>query len=148
MRLFVIFFGMLALVGCQTLPNRETNMPSVEDASSAWLRTELYFAIGLQDGSPNFEVGDHVMALEGWRQFVDEVVTPLFPDGLTVFDATGQWLSSRFESPPKLESRVLVILHPATEEANLRIEQVRTEFLKLTGQQSVLRVTQAAQVSF
>jgi len=26
-----------------------------------------------------------------WRAFLDEAVTPLFPAGLTVVEATGQW---------------------------------------------------------
>lgn len=148
MKMSILALALFFLVGCQTMPNPGDGVSSMDEAEAGWLRTELYFAIGLQEGSPEFDVGDKAMKVEGWRRFLDEVVTPLFPDGLTVFDATGQWLSERFESPPKLDSRVLVILHPATEEADRRIEKIRTEFLELTGQQSVLRVSQPAEVSF
>lgn len=145
----------VALVGCGTLPQPSASEEAsayVADASGAvdFARTELYFAIGWAEGSPQRESGidGEAFGEAGWVRFVDEVVTPLFPDGLTIFEATGQWLSDRFESPPKLDTRVIVILHPDTEESDKRIEEIRRAFLELTGQQSVLRVSQAAAVSF
>lgn len=143
----ILCFICLTLVGCQTTEFKDRDSDSEE--SSPWLRTELYFAIGL---IPRDEVESTTDSLgEGkamWEDFLDNTVTPLFPDGLTVFDAVGQWLSDRFEKPPHLETKVLVILHPDTEEANEKIEKIREAFLKLTGQQSVLRVTAPAEVSF
>jgi hypothetical protein len=46
-------------------------------------RTVLYFG-------RNVPGGDTVRD-EDWRRFVDSVVTPRFPKGLTVTDAAGHW---------------------------------------------------------
>ena len=142
----LLCLSVLSLSGCQSLEPRNT--ASEEEASESWLRTELYFAVGLV---PREEGASLDKLQEGeamWEQFLDETVTPLFPDGLTVFDAVGQWLSDRFDRPPHLATKVLVILHPDTEAANDKIEQIRKAFLDATGQQSVLRVTMPAEVSF
>jgi len=43
---------------------------------------------------------------------------------------------------------MLVVLHPATPEAEARVEAVRAQFLARTGQESVLRGSQPVGVSF
>jgi len=145
---FTIIF--LALVGCQSLPKTQPGESSAYAADRAgerdFVRSELYFAIGLigEDGS----IASGSLGEDAWSAFLGEVVVPLFPDGLTVFDATGSWLSDRFEQAPRLATKVLVILHPQSEEAESRIEKIRSLFLELSGQDSVLRVSQAASVSF
>lgn len=154
MKVFLISTALLGLAGCQSVPLSPENEASAYAADAEggerFVRTELYFAIGWAEGSPQKQEGIDGSGLgeSGWSGFVDEVVTPLFPDGLTIFEATGQWLSDRFDSPPKLDTRVIVILHPASEEAERRIERIREAFLEMTGQQSVLRVSQGATVSF
>ncbi|MEM9159547.1 MAG: DUF3574 domain-containing protein [Verrucomicrobiota bacterium] len=150
MRSVLILISLWGLMGCQT-----TSLPQEGEASAyaadraggeKFVRTELYFAIGLlrDDGT----IDSDSWGESRWNEFVEEIVVPLFPDGLTVFDATGRWLSDRFEKPPRLGTKVLVILHPETEESEERIEKIRGDFLEITGQQSVLRVSQAAEVSF
>ncbi|MGH7544329.1 MAG: DUF3574 domain-containing protein, partial [Gemmatimonadota bacterium] len=49
---------------------------------------------------------------EDWRAFLEEVVTPKFPEGLTVWRAEGQWTDPR---GVLVEEPVLVIeiVHPA-----------------------------------
>ena len=38
------------------------------------------------------KIGDRIAVSESqWARFVDREITPRFPDGLTVFDASGQW---------------------------------------------------------
>jgi hypothetical protein len=88
-----------------------------------------------------------------WRTFLDKEVTPRFPAGLSVIDVYGQWLSKRQQNtsgahPKRIRSKLLVIEYPATNENSERIEAIRAAWKQLTGDQSVLRVTQPADVSF
>ena len=51
--------------------------------SLAFARTELYFGTAKSDGT--------VVTEEEFRAFIDEVITPRFPDGLTVLKGDGQF---------------------------------------------------------
>ena len=83
-----------------------------------------------------------------WRAFLDKEVTPRFPDGLTVFDAYGQWLFRGNAGPVRLDSKVLVILHEDTPRRTADIEAIRLAWKQATKHQSVLWSKQAAEVSF
>jgi hypothetical protein len=109
-------------------------------AEARWLRSELYFAVARVDDARD------AVDEQAWIAFLDEEVTPRFPDGFSVFDAYGQWRGKA--DVARLRSKVLVVLHPDTEEAKARIEAVRVAFLSRTGQQSVLRASWPAAVSF
>ena len=84
----------------------------------------------------------------GWRDFLDKEVTPRFPDGLSVFDCYGQWQGKTMSRPERLRSKVLVIDYPDTPANRAKIDAIRTAWKKRTGDQSVLNVTQPAEVSF
>jgi hypothetical protein len=107
------------------------------------MRTELYFGLG--------RVGEPGGITEAaWTTFLDEVVTPRFPDGFSQFDAYGQWRSMKREGAPivRLRSRVIVVLHPETAASEAAIEGIRADFKKRFGHESVLRATQPAAVAF
>lgn len=110
--------------------------------ATTWLRSELYFGVG-ERNDPSTRIDD-----ARWQSFLDREVTTRFPDGLTVFDAYGQWLFRGNAAPERLDSKVLVILHPNTAEDRAKIEAVRSAWKTETGHQSVLWVNQAAEVSF
>jgi len=110
-------------------------------AAARWLRTELYFAIAL-DGAPDSG------AEAKWRAFLDQEVTPRFPDGLTVFDAYGQWQNRAKGTIGRLHTKVLVILHEDTADRQAAIDAIRLAWKKATHDQSVLKVSQPAEVSF
>ena len=110
--------------------------------TQGWVRTELYFGLGLA-GEPEKGISE-----AEWRDFLDREVTPRFPAGLSVEDVYGQWLNKGTEKPERLRSKVLIILYPGTEENRARIDAIRAAWKKKTGDQSVLRVTEPADVSF
>ncbi|HSG89896.1 MAG TPA: DUF3574 domain-containing protein [Pseudomonadales bacterium] len=112
-------------------------------AAALWLRTELYFATGRADGP-----SDRGVTPEAWQTFLDEDVTPRFPDGFTVHDAYGQWRSRDGARIGRLLTKVIVILHPDTQDARARVDAVRQAFKVRTGQDSVLRATAPVEVSF
>jgi hypothetical protein len=110
--------------------------------TQGWVRTELYFGLGLAD-EPDKGIGE-----AEWRDFLDREVTPRFPAGLSVEDVYGQWLNKNTEKPERLRSKVLIILYAGTDENRAKIDAIRAAWKQKTGDQSVLRVTQPADVSF
>lgn len=114
-----------------------TGDPAHPGATSGWVDTKLYFDIGLVENA------------EGrWHNFLDHEVTPRFPDGLSVLDVYGQWQGKNQAAPEHHPTKLLVIDYPDTKENREKIEAIRSAWKKLTGDQSVLRVTQPADVSF
>ena len=104
--------------------------------------TRLYFGLGPADAP------DKGVSEAAWRDFLDNEVTPRFPGGLSVIDVYGQWQGKQESTPERIRSKVLVIDYPATPANSARIEAIRVAWKKLTGDQSVMRVTQPADVSF
>jgi hypothetical protein len=111
-------------------------------STQGWVRTELYFGLGPAD-DPAKGISE-----SDWREFLDHEVTPRFPSGLSVADIYGQWQGKGRPEPVRIRSKVLIILYPGTDENTARIEAIRAAWKQKTGQQSVLRVTQPADVSF
>jgi hypothetical protein len=111
-------------------------------STQGWVQTELYFGLGPADHP------DQGVSEAAWRDFLDHEVTPRFPSGLSVADLYGQWLDKGRTEPERLRSKMLIIDYPATRENNEKIEAIRAAWKQKTGDQSVLRVTQPADVSF
>lgn len=82
-----------------------------------------------------------------FRKFVDDELTPRFPDGLTILNGGGQWGGSENQLIREA-SKVVVIVLPARGDPSARIEAARGAYKKRFQQQTVLLVTQASCVSF
>jgi hypothetical protein len=83
-----------------------------------------------------------------WTQFVDEEITPRFPDGLTVFDAAGQWRDKTSKKIGRESSKIVLIVLPGTAEDNARLNEVVNAYKRNFGQKSVGLIVRAACVSF
>jgi Protein of unknown function (DUF3574) len=96
------------------------------------VRTELYFGTARPDG---------VVTEEAFREFVDEQVTPRFPDGLTLIKGDGQFRSDG-SAVIKEQSFVLILLYPydMLDEGIRRIEHIRGLYKEKFDQLSVVRV--------
>lgn len=116
--------------------------PAHPGHAEGWVDTKLYFGLGPAD-HPEQGVGE-----AAWRDFLDREVTPRFPDGLSVLDVYGQWRRKGATTPERLRSKLLVIDYPDTRENRARMNAIRTAWKQLTGDQSVLMVTDPANVSF
>lgn len=129
--------------GCAR-PDQRAIHPQAQAApeAAAWIETQLYFGLGPADHP------EHGISETRWRQFLDAEVTPRFPSGLTVADAYGQWQGAGEKTPERLRSKLLIFLHRDTAAESDRIDAVRTAWKKLTGDESVLRVSYPAKVSF
>ena len=110
--------------------------------TKGWVETRLYFGLGPVGPTPG---GTSEAA---WLSFLDTEVTPRFPAGLSVADLYGQWQGKPGEPVQRLRSKVLILDYPASHANAARIEAIRTAWKQRTGDLSVLRVTQPADVSF
>jgi hypothetical protein len=82
-----------------------------------------------------------------FRKFVDEELTPRFPDGLTILDGGGQWRGAE-DKLIRESSKIVLIVLPARGDPGARIEAVRAAYKTRFHQDSVLLITQASCVSF
>ncbi len=97
-------------------------------SSAAQIRTTLYFGMSRPKGS--------VSELE-WQIFLRDEVTKRFPDGLTVWQAEGQWLSPA-GSIDHEQSKVLLLVHADTAAARQSVQAVIQAYRKAFDQESVL----------
>ena len=83
-----------------------------------------------------------------FQNFLNEFVTPRFPNGLTVIDVRGQWREDD-STITKEPGKVLILLYPRSgrREAGWKIEEIRAEYKRRFSQQSVMRVDQTAKIS-
>lgn len=134
--------GLAALVlvaltaGCTTV-----TAPQATDcaADNQRVQTTLYFGL-------NRPAGDAITAAE-WQRFVDGDVTPRFRDGLTVFDARGQWLGND-GNVAREASKALMLIHDKDARSNSDIEALRGIYKSRFAQESVMRVDQKVCVQF
>ena len=82
-----------------------------------------------------------------WRTFLAREVTPRFPDGLTVYETTGQWRDPVTKEIAREKSRVLRIIVPAGTAAD-RISAVADAYRQQFRQKSVGIVTRDVCASF
>jgi hypothetical protein len=104
----------------------------------AQVRHELVFGTARAHGVPLRE--------DEWQSFVDSVVTPRFPDGLTVLNASGQWRGEG--GVTKEQARILVIWHDRVPSRDADIEAIRSAYKERFDQESVLRIDSVSCVSF
>lgn len=114
--------------------------PAVQLVGDTWVRTELFFGTD----KPGPDVTDYQ-----FNRFVNDTVTPRFPDGLTVLAGNGQWKDDT-GTIVKERSKVVIILYPVdgAQESSKKVEEIRSSYEKKFQQQSVLRTDSTEQVSF
>ena len=98
------------------------------NASAPQVRTTLYFGLARPKGA--------VSELE-WQLFLRDEVTRRFPDGLTVWEAEGQWQTPA-GTIDREQSKVLLLVHPDTAAARRSVQDVIETYRKSFEQQSVL----------
>jgi hypothetical protein len=125
----------LSLTACATEPP-----PPACPAGQQRLRTaQLFFGRNVE--------GEPEVSEAAFRNFVDEELTPRFPDGLTVLDGGGQWRGAENKLIRESAKVVLIVL-PNKGDSAQRIEAVRNAYKTRFHQESVLLITQPACVSF
>ncbi|TGB01793.1 DUF3574 domain-containing protein [Streptomyces sp. MZ04] len=108
----------------------------------AYTETRLFFGTERPDGGP-------AVTDEQFMAFIDDEVTPSFPDGLTVQDGRGQWRDSNGKIERE-RSYELILLYPTTEarKRDRQIEEIRSDYEKQYAQDSVARLDDRTRVDF
>jgi hypothetical protein len=134
----IVATGLAGLTACATTSAPEP-LPACPAGQEAHRTAQLFFGRNIGD-KPGVTDAD-------FRRFMDEDVTPKFPDGLTVMDGGGQWRGAENKLIREASKVVLVVL-PKGRDVSGRIEAVRTAYKARFHQESVLLITQASCVSF
>lgn len=87
------------------------------------------------------------VSAEEWERFLAEVVTPQFPNGLTVVRANGQW-RGRSGTVERERAYVVHIAHPDSPEHDTEIRAIVDEYKRRFQQEAVMRVRSLTCVSF
>lgn len=129
-RYLVLLAGLFSLASCSRPAAASPAFARCAVGDTALVRDMLYFGRNTPGGN---ELSD-----SAWQQFVDEVVTPRFPAGLTTWDAAGQWRGSsgRVE---RERSKVLALLHPGDSASESSVAKAIAEYKHRFAQEAVLR---------
>jgi len=104
------------------------SVPECGPMGASSMRTTLYFGLNRKRGSVS----------EGqWRSFLRDRVTPRFPQGLTVWEANGQW--RRADGVIVREpAKVLLLVHDDSPAVKAAILAIIEDYKKAFEQESVL----------
>lgn len=126
----------LALAACTPAPSAETCAAPAEERAVA----QMFFgrniggALGVSDAE--------------WAAFVDAEVTPRFPDGLTIADATGQWRDSETRAVVHEPSKVLTVFLADEAAGRRALDEIADAYKTRFQQQAVALVVERSCVSF
>lgn len=108
------------------------------DGDSLAIHDSLYFGTAKPNG---------IVTSEDWSAFLEKVVTPRFPQGLTSTRASGQWRGHDGEIVRE-DSHVLQLLHPGEAATERSIKEVIDIYKTQFQQEAVLRIRSATCASF
>lgn len=136
MRLRLVTVLLLAagcLAACASLPG-----PACAPGQQRLINEQLYFGTATPTG---------VVSAEEWSTFLADSVTARFPQGLSVWSASGQWRSAD-GSLTREASFVLNLLHGDDATSEGAVQAIVAEYKTRFRQEAVMRVKFNACVSF
>jgi hypothetical protein len=127
----VIIAGVLTAAACARPPGPAAPVPAAcAVGDTALVRDVVYFGRNRPDGGT---VSDGE-----WQAFLDAVVTPRFPNGFTVVEATGQW-KGRSGVVERERSAIVTFLHTGSAADRDAVAEVAGEYKRRFRQEAVLR---------
>ena len=95
------------------------------------------------------KIGDRIGVREAdFRRFVDQEVTPRFPDGLTILDATGQYRDNERSRLIREPSKLVLIAMPNEAGNRDKLAAIAEAYKRRFSQQSVGLILKPACASF
>jgi len=134
---FLIGSCFLALLASSCAPDCH-DLRSENKPPSAFVSDTLFFGTHRPKG---------MVSAGEWKLFLKKVVTPLFPAGLTSWEANGQWKGEDGKILRE-KTEVLLLVHPDNTENEKSLQKIIELYKSGFHQQSVLRVRGQAKVSF
>ncbi len=134
--LLVLLFT--SLEGCATDGNTRPISPFIGRQGTLLISDTLFFGLSTARGP---------VSEAEWNDFLRDIVTPLFPDGFTYWEAHGQWRGAD-NRLVRERSIVLQIIHPDTFQAESAIQEIIMRYKAHFEQDAVMRLRDAVQVWF
>jgi hypothetical protein len=135
----LVLTGLLLFPACAT---HQGSLKTRDEAGTVKVSNQdsdiLYFGTRKPNG---------VVTRAQWDNFLQKEVTTRFPDGLTTWEAQGQW-KGKGGKTVKEKSYVLLIVHPSDSKSERAIKEIINLYKKRFEQESVMRVRAKASVSF
>jgi hypothetical protein len=118
--------------GCPAVASSADGTTPLLFPADLFARTELFFGSLKPDGS--------MVSETEFMGFLNDKITPCFPNGLTLLTGLGQFLNSQGVIQQEV-SRLLILLYPVQErqDNNGKIEAIREAYKADFQQESVLR---------
>ena len=132
-RIAVVFAIPFALGACASL-----HKPGCRGGELSAVQDSLYFGTGRPNGA---------VTADEWTAFLETTVTPRFPQGLTVSQASGQWRGAE-GSIVRESSHVLQLVHPDDASSEKSVAEIIAAYKTQFQQEAVLRVKANTCVSF
>src|SRR5688500_2944001 len=123
--LIAIGSASLWLSGCSTV-----GAPTCASGEQASIAEVVYFGANKPGG---------VVSPEEWSTFLRDVVTPKFPSGLSVWQASGQWQGGDGKLT-KESTFVLSLVHAEASSFEASVQDIIVEYKARFQQEAVLRV--------
>lgn len=124
----LVFLSLAAFLctGCLSIDiDRKTDC-----TGDTWLESTLYLGRTMNKAP----ISD-----EAWQRFVENDVTPRFPDGFTFLNGRGAWKNAQFGKTMYENSTLLIILHPETEQELSKIREIAGAYRTTFKQEAVLQ---------
>jgi len=109
-------------------PGPQAPAPACAPIGNSYTRTTLYFGLNRKTGN---------ISAAQWKSFLRDEVTPRFPQGLTVWEAGGQWRRSD-GTIVRERSKVLLLVHDGSPAVNSAITTIIERYKQKFEQESVL----------
>ena len=135
LRTAALFASVLTVYGCAAV--QETRCAPGEERA---VNDVMFFGTAKPVGTGTVTPGE-------WTEFLRTSVTPRFPQGLTVWQASGQWQGADTTIVHEA-SFVLSLVHPDDEPSETAVRAIANEYKSHFSQESVLRIKNHACVSF
>lgn len=129
----IILLPALLVTGCEHFPI--ACVPQTRPMQ----RLELFFGRDV--------MGREAVSDADWRRFLDEEITPRFPDGFTVIDTYGQWRNAGGMIAME-RGKVLVVIAAGSNDDASRIAMIRDAYKRRFMQESVLFVQSSVCTGF
>ncbi len=133
----VLVLAALALAACADI---EVSTSECADGGELWHEYRLFMGRG--------SGGAEVVGDEDWAAFLADIITPRFPDGLSVIDVEGQGATADGTIERERTKMLLVLVPPSDETAINRMNEIGAEYKRRFTQDAVLRVIAPACVAF
>ena len=138
----LIFMMITAAVLLAACSDASDGVNACPDGLEPFVEFNFYFGLEKGDGSEVSEAE--------WQAFLADEITPRFPNGLTVFDASGQWLDTEADRLYREGTKVLNVLVPveSAEEAKRALDEIADDYVERFDQQVVFKTSREACAGF